>query len=168
MGHIFAGEDPRSLARLLARVGELDRNTNRPVAVEALILDDRDRLLLGRRGPACRDGVGLLEGVGGRCEGEDLRAELARELREEIGGCTVKIRAFLEVKSDTPVLPDGRSGKSWIIASYLCRIAEGTPVPREPEKCLGFEWVGLDVRPPDLSSSARQAWDLLHDLFGPL
>jgi hypothetical protein len=167
MTHLFAGDDPRTLTGLRARLAELGLSCPANVAVEGLIVDDSVRLLLGRRGPGCRDGIGLLEGMGGRVEGEDLRVELARELAEEIDGAAVEISSFLEAKTDWPLRPGGGT-QTWVIVSYVCSLRDGCPVPREPEKCSGFEWFDLaDSRPPDLSSSAVQAWSTFYDAYAP-
>jgi 8-oxo-dGTP pyrophosphatase MutT (NUDIX family) len=125
------------------------------VAVEALILDAQERLLLLERGPDARDEKGKLEGVGGRVEGPDLRAELFREIAEEIGSDLVLgSLTFLELKSD--VIAD--SGKRWVVASFLCEFISGEPVVQEPGKINCIHWVELQyVSDSSLSSSCRQS-----------
>lgn len=56
------------------------------LAVEAVILDDRNRCLLVRRSTANRNFVGCWEWPGGKlAPGEDFTVGLAREVREECG-----------------------------------------------------------------------------------
>jgi mutator protein MutT len=56
------------------------------VGVGAIIVDDRGRLFLARRGPQAKNERGLWEFPGGSVEfGEKLAQALQREMREEYG-----------------------------------------------------------------------------------
>lgn len=125
------------------------------VAVEALILNRDGKLLILERGARARDENGKLEGVGGQVENDDLRAEVAREVQEEIGSEVQlgKIE-FLELKSD--VIAD--SGKRWVIASYICEYVSGKPQIMEPGKIDAIHWLEpLGIPEERLTSSCRQS-----------
>jgi ADP-ribose pyrophosphatase YjhB (NUDIX family) len=131
------------------------------VAVEALIFDAEPRLHLMWRGERCQDGVGKLEGVGGRVENEDLRSELRRELAEEVGTeVNIEILRFFEVRYDEALTssPAGDRKKVWLIVSYLCYLRSGILSVCEPDANAGFSRVNVfDVNKDDLTSSAAGA-----------
>lgn len=130
------------------------------VAVDAIVLDGSGYWLLHRRGDGCRDEVGRLEGLGGGLEsGEDPRAALAREIREEAGeDIDVEIDRFIAGR--VIHARDGGDGeRPWIVISYLCRLRSGEPVVTEPDKNAGFVRIRpVDVDTCELSASAHAAW----------
>jgi hypothetical protein len=120
--------------------------------------------MLMRRGASAGDEVGKLEGIGGRADESDvLREELLREVREEIGDeVEIEVVDFLELKSDRVLkaMADGSPiWKTWIIASYICKLVAGRPDIREPDKNEGFEYFSdlQLVDPRRLSSSCQQS-----------
>jgi ADP-ribose pyrophosphatase YjhB (NUDIX family) len=54
------------------------------------------------------------------------------------------------------ILPDEK--QHWVSPSYICRILEGAPTIREPEKCSAIGWFALDDIPDNLTLVTR------HDL----
>ena len=119
------------------------------IAVEGLIFDADDKLVLLLRGPATRDEHYKLEGIGGRFEKEDksLIACLQREIKEEIGMPThvgaecadaqVDISRLLEVRQVS--FRDSRDKLvDWIVVSMLCRMRSGLAYNREAPKHLGI------------------------------
>src|SRR2546430_2020378 len=117
--------EPRSLSELRNLLSEVpDAPLEYSVAVEALVFDAEGRWVLLERGAGAQDEHGKLEGIGGRVEdGSDLRAELRREITEELGDTAgVEIVRFLEVKSDAVLVHrDGVSlTNHWVVVSYVC------------------------------------------------
>lgn len=156
MAHL-SKKEPASLTDLAAQVKTSCGwpHDSFSVAVEALILDKDQKLLLLERGPLARDENGKLEGVGGRAEAEDLRSELLREAHEEIGA-DVRLGniRFLELKND--VIAD--SGKRWVIASYVCELETGEPSICEPRKVDAIHWINYQKVGQDrLTSSCVQS-----------
>jgi ADP-ribose pyrophosphatase YjhB (NUDIX family) len=166
MAHLFADE-VNTVTELRDRLVQSGFNETCSIAVESLIFDADNRLLLLRRGASARDEVGKLEGIGGRAdESTTLREELFREIAEEIGSdLKIEVLEFLEVKSDRAlkVLPDGtEQWGTWVIASYICRLVSGEPRIQEPDKNEGLERIAnFAVDPSRLSSSCRQSLQAL-------
>ncbi len=105
---------------------------------------EHSRLLAARR-TAPADLAGGWELPGGTVDPGESEAEaLVRECREELG-CTVEV---LEPLRGAVSLGDGR-----VLHAYLCRLAEGEPVPREhdavrwlaPEELDEVAWLPAEV-----------------------
>ncbi|MBC6937616.1 MAG: NUDIX domain-containing protein [Chloroflexi bacterium] len=126
------------------------------VGVGAIIRDDQGRVFLAKRGPQAKNERGLWEFPGGAVEfGETLRDALAREIREEYG-IVIRVEDLLTVTDH--ILPDER--QHWVSPSFICRILEGTPTIREPEKCSAIGWFALDDMPDDLTMVTRHDLEL--------
>ncbi len=124
------------------------------VGVGAIIVDAAGQLFLAQRGPKAQNERGLWEFPGGAVEfGERLREALVREIREEYG-ITIEPGEMLTVTDH--ILPN--EGQHWVSPSYICRIIDGIPTIREPEKCSAIGWFALDEIPDDLTQVTR------HDL----
>lgn len=122
------------------------------VGVGAIIVDDRGRLFLARRGPKATNERGLWEFPGGSVElGERLPDALKREIREEYG-IEIDVGELLDVADH--ILPD--EGQHWVSPTFICRIAAGEPVIREPEKCSDIGWFSPGEVPPDLTVISRE------------
>jgi ADP-ribose pyrophosphatase YjhB (NUDIX family) len=162
--------EPATLAQLREMLGaSRGAPSNFSVAVEALVFDRHGRWVLLERGADAQDEHGKLEGIGGRVDADgSLRAELLREIREEVGeNAQIEIARFVEVKSDAVVVE--RNGEittnNWIIVSYLCRWTGGDLELMEPAKNSGFVFIeSLHVDPERLSSSGRQSLKSLQSL----
>ncbi|GIL13115.1 MAG: DNA mismatch repair protein MutT [Chloroflexota bacterium] len=126
------------------------------VGVGAIIRDDQGRVFLAKRGPQAKNERGLWEFPGGAVEfGETLRNALAREIYEEYG-IIIRVEDLLTVTDH--ILPDER--QHWVSPSFICRILEGTPTIREPEKCSAIGWFALDAMPDDLTLVTRHDLEL--------
>jgi 8-oxo-dGTP diphosphatase len=121
------------------------------VGVGALIVDDLGQVFLARRGPQAKNERGLWEFPGGSVEfGEPLADALRREMREEFD-MEIEVGELLDVFDH--ILP--QEGQHWVSPTYLCKIASGTPVIQEPEKCTEIGWFRPDHVPADLTSISR-------------
>jgi 8-oxo-dGTP pyrophosphatase MutT (NUDIX family) len=155
--------DTRELQGMLRRLPDIPEDLG--IAVDALVVDSGLRWLLQRRGTACRDEIGMLEGPGGAVDGgETFREALSREIHEEAGDeIEVEIVRFLEGRL---VAPDGLASDSrlWLVMSYLCFLRRGKPQVTEPTKNAGFVFLPPDaVNPSELSRSARASWTWLRN-----
>src|SRR3972149_1501849 len=101
------------------------------VGVGAIIVDDKGRLFLSRRGPLAKNERGLWEFPGGSVEfGEKLTDALKREMLEEYG-IEIEVRHLLDVADH--ILPD--EGQHWVSPTYVCAITSGGRQILEPGKC---------------------------------
>jgi 8-oxo-dGTP diphosphatase len=122
------------------------------VGVGALLVDGEGRLFLSRRGPLAKNERGLWEFPGGSVEfGERLAEALAREMREEYG-IEITVGGLLDVVDH--ILPD--EGQHWVSLTFICTIASGEPVIREPGKCTEISWFKPDEMPDDLTVITRE------------
>ena len=121
------------------------------VGVGAVIVDERGRLFLARRGPQAKNERGLWEFPGGGVEfGETLADALRREMHEEYG-IQIAVGELLDVADH--ILPD--EGQHWISPSYICTIISGEPKIQEASKCSEIGWFALEDVPKDLSQITR-------------
>ena len=121
------------------------------VGVGAVIVDDKDRLFVARRGPLAKNERGLWEFPGGAVEfGERLVDALRREIHEEYG-IEIAVGELLDVADH--ILP--AEGQHWVSPSYLCRVVSGTPSIREPGKCSAIAWFTPEEIPDDLTEVTR-------------
>lgn len=112
------------------------------IGVGVFVLN-KNRILLGRRGPASKSGAGLFALPGGMAdEGENIEETATREVYEETG---LKIT----VDQNLSTMHGGILGVSypsynhltfWIQSQYL----GGEPEAREPEKCARWDWYSLE------------------------
>jgi len=125
------------------------------VGVGAIIVDERGRLFLARRGPNAKNERGLWEFPGGSVElGERLAGALRREIREEYG-VEIEVGELLDVVDH--ILPD--EGQHWVSPTFICRITSGEPVIREPEKCSDIGWFSPGQVPRELTVISRENFD---------
>ncbi len=117
------------------------------VGVGAILIDERGRLFLARRGPLAKNERGLWEFPGGSVEfGERLAEALQREMDEEYG-IRIEVGELLDVADH--ILPEEK--QHWVSPTFLCRITAGQPVIREPGKCSEIGWFALNEIPADLT-----------------
>ena len=122
------------------------------VGVGAIIVDERGRLFLARRGRKAKNERGLWEFPGGSVEmGERLVDALKREIREEYG-VEIEVGELLDVVDH--ILPT--EDQHWVSPTFICRLASGEPTIREPEKCAEIGWFAPDQVPPDLTVISRE------------
>ncbi|MGW1023258.1 methyltransferase domain-containing protein [Streptomyces sp. NPDC002577] len=117
-----------------------------------LILRRGDEVLLARRaGTGYADG--LLNGPSGHVEdGEDVRAAMIREAREEIGldlaPDDLRVALVMQHRG-----PGGQPRIGWFFEAQYG--AGGEPVNREPDKCSGIGWHPLSALPDDMVAYCR-------------
>lgn len=139
------------------------------VGVGAVIVDERGRLFLARRGPKTKNERGLWEFPGGSVEmGETLAEALRREMREEYG-VEIEVGKLLDVVDH--ILPD--EGQHWVSPAFVCALSSGEPTIREAAKCTAIAWFAPDEMPDDLTrvtqanfSHYREQY-LAHEPAGP-
>jgi len=125
------------------------------VGVGAIIVDERGRLFLARRGPKATNERGLWEFPGGSVElGERLADALRREIREEYG-VEIAVGELLDVVDH--ILPD--EGQHWVSPTFICRLVSGEPVIREPGKCSDIGWFAPGQVPTALTAISRENFE---------
>ena len=105
-----------------------------------LVLDERGRLLLGRR--AIEPRLGLWDIPGGFCGPDETPEACAvRELLEETG-CRIELTGFLAHLMDTY----GDDGDHTLNAVFTAQIVDGTPIAADDVAEL--RWFDLEGLPP--------------------
>ena len=109
------------------------------VGVGALIFDKKGKFFMTLRGPKAKNERGKWEIPGGAVEfGETFETALQREIFEEYG-IKVKVQELLHVCAH--IIPDEQ--QHWVSPTYICKIIEGEPHIKEPEKCSDMGWFSI-------------------------
>ncbi len=142
---------PEFVSRLRARVGnELLWLSG----VSAVVLDERGRVLLGRRADNGRWAVisGILE------PGEQPAVAIAREVLEETG-VTVEVVGLASVATDDHVIvyPNGERAQ-YLDLTFLCRATGGEAHVADDES-TEVGWFAPDALPEPLTGTSRQRVD---------
>jgi mutator protein MutT len=117
------------------------------VGVGAIIIDDKGRLFMARRGPQAGNERGLWEFPGGSVKyGERMADAIRREIREEYG-VDIEVGELVDVADH--ILPE--ENQHWVSPTFLARVTAGDPVIQEPGKCSEIGWFHLDEIPADLT-----------------
>lgn len=123
------------------------------VAVYAILVNDKNEVLLGRRfNTGFRDGyynvpAGHLE------DGETLREAVARELMEEVG-----IKASVDELSLIELSHNKASDdRVYLDVFFAVKKWEGEPGIQEPEKCDHLAWFPMDALPEKVVPYQRAA-----------
>ncbi len=125
------------------------------VGVIAVIVDEKGRVLMQKRGRQARDGFGEWKLPSGEVEyGEKVESALKREMKEELG-IDISIVKFLF--NAEVCLP--QEGEHWLTPVYLCKIKKGKPKILEPGKCEEIGWFEIDNLPTNICSSAAKIID---------
>jgi len=124
------------------------------VGCGAIIVNDKDEVLLVKRSQNSRTEPGQWSRPGGQVEfGEHGATATEREVEEETG-IKVKVVRPLEF---TEVIDGDNGGKHWVALGYLARHVSGEPVNREPDKHEDIRWFPLEGLPENLTSYTRNA-----------
>ncbi len=128
------------------------------VGVGGIIFDAGGRIFLARRGREARNDSGKWEFPGGAVEfGEALEHALAREVMEEYG-IAIEVQSLLDVVNH--LIP--AEGQHWVSPTFICRVADGTPVIREPHKCAEIGWFEIDRIPEqELTIASKKSLESL-------
>ncbi len=128
------------------------------VGVGGIIFNAEGRVFLAKRGREARNESGKWEFPGGAVEfGETLEHALAREVLEEYG-ITIEVGALLDVVNH--IIP--AEGQHWVSPSFICRIADGSPVIKEPHKCCEIGWFDINRIPEqELTIASKKSFENL-------
>ncbi|MPV37379.1 NUDIX hydrolase [Georgenia subflava] len=118
--------------------------------VTAVVLDDDDRLLLGRRADN-----GLWALVSGILEpGEEPAVGLRREIAEETG-VDAEVLALTAVSSGHRVTYPNGDVSQYLDLTFLCRYVDGTAGVGDDES-TDVAWFALDALPADMAPTSRE------------
>jgi len=122
----------------------------------ALIINDKNQVLLIKRGPRAKSERGVWSRPGGGIEqGENPEEAVKREIKEELG---IEID-ILEPLDFIDHLSD--DGQRWLALGYLARIRKGEPKIMEPGKIEEIRWFSLNEIPENLAIYTRQGIEKL-------
>ncbi|MEU2437423.1 NUDIX domain-containing protein [Streptomyces rubradiris] len=124
------------------------------IGVHLHLEDDEGRVLLGLRHPDSAYAGNLWHYLAGRCEQESAVTCLIREAWEEAG--LVIDPADVELLHVVHVV-DTLGGQPLMQMVFRARRWEGTPVLREPDKCLAWRWWHVTDLPAQLVPYTRAA-----------
>lgn len=124
------------------------------IGVGGVVLRDRTRVLLVRRGHAPAKGSWSLPGGKVRL-GESLRAAVQRELLEETA-LHVRVDRLIDV---VEIL---REGFHYVVVDFVCMLCSTDEVPRAADDADDVRWVAIDElhalgTTPELERIVRQA-----------
>ena len=107
------------------------------IGVDNIIIDDKGRILLGKRSENTRNHAGKWNLISGWMEwGETVEEALKREAREEIG-VEIEVVRFLGRFYDSP----GRHPtKTSVCLPHISRIVSGTPHVNQKEEVSDVKW----------------------------
>jgi len=123
------------------------------VGVGAVIVNDKNKILLSKRGKDAKNEKGKWEYPGGSVEfGDTLRDTIKREIKEELG---VEIELFEQLPSIDHFIPE--ENQHWITNAFIARIVKGVPQILEPDKCEEISWFSLEEikKKQDLSIATK-------------
>lgn len=129
-------------------------HTRASIGVGVFVLNDKEQILIGKRGPACKTGAGLYALPGGKLDHPESFASCCiRECKDEtdidvkvvkLDDAPFKIHGLLAVTDhfDIAQQVDGKL-EDHLSFWMLCRHMSGTAKVMEPTKCLGWEWINV-------------------------
>jgi len=118
------------------------------VSVGAMIINDKDEVLLCKRSQRASNERGCWEIPGGAVEfNETLENAIHREIKEEL---SVDIELLEQFPAANHIIPTDK--QHWVPTTFLAKLKKGnTPKIMEPEKCDEIRWFPLDYLPTPLS-----------------
>lgn len=121
------------------------------VGVGAMIFNDKNELLLCKRGWAAKNERGCWECPGGSIEfGETMAQAIMREVQEELG---IDIQLQHQLHAVDHLIPS--EGQHWVTTPFIATISRGKPTIKEPQKCDEIAWFTLDGLPKPLSIATQ-------------
>jgi 8-oxo-dGTP pyrophosphatase MutT (NUDIX family) len=137
---------PPFIAALRARIGH---DLLWLPGVTGVVLDDDDRLLMGRRADN-----GLWALISGILEpGEEPAQGLVREIAEETG-VRAEVLALTSVSSGDRVTYPNGDVSQYLDLTFLCRHVDGEAFVADDES-TEVGWFGLDALPDRMTTSSR-------------
>lgn len=143
--------------------------TTRQTLGVSVFVKRSDKILIGRRGPACKRGAGCFALPGGVLQHPESFLDcVRREVREETGlGSIMPMWGISDVPFSIPGLLSvtdhfdiaqilsGKLGDH--MTFWILVISFGNEAPRvtEPDKCLGWEWIRPDALAKKLGDAAN-------------
>ena len=122
------------------------------VGCGALIVNDKNEVLLVKRGIKSKNEAGVWSKPGGAVEfGEQVENAVKREIKEELD-IEIELTKFLGftnhiIKSEN---------QHWVTFNYLARIIKGELKIMEPEKIAEVKWFSLNNLPANLSQTTSE------------
>ncbi|MBU0660963.1 NUDIX domain-containing protein [Patescibacteria group bacterium] len=117
------------------------------VGCGALIINDKEEVLLLKRGKSSKNEIGVWSKVGGAVEfGDTVEETLIKEAKEEID-CDIEIIQFINYTNHIIK----KEGQHWVSFNFVAKIIHGTPKIMEPTKCSEMAWFPLDALPENSS-----------------
>lgn len=119
------------------------------VGCGAVILNDKNQILLMKRGKECRNKAGFWTIPGGRVElFETFQDAIKREVLEEIG---VEVQVIKLISLTDDIIKE--EDQHWVSPQYLCKITNGEIKNMEPHKCDELKWFDLNDLPDKLTNT---------------
>jgi 8-oxo-dGTP diphosphatase len=117
------------------------------VGCGALIINDKNEVLLLKRGKKSKNEVGVWSKVGGTVEfGDTIEDTVVKEAKEEID-CDIEIIQL--INHINHIIPEEK--QHWVSFNFLAKIVSGVPKIMEPEKCEEIKWFHIDNLPENSS-----------------
>ena len=126
---------------------------NSKIGVGVFVLNEKNELLLMRRGKKARTEQGSWALPGGKVDpGETAEETAVREIKEEVN---LEIKIENELTTYDCTLPN--ENIRWVTKIFLTKVISGTPQIMEPEKCDGLDWFALDSLPSPIAKMTKPA-----------
>lgn len=120
--------------------------------------DSKNQVLVGKRGPKCKN-PGQWGFIGGNVDpGEDANKAASREVYEELG-VHVSVNDFTEIRVKTVISPKGKSK----FVTWLRAKLPTNEVPSTSEEVVEIKWLDLDDLDKltgDLHYSVKELFEL--------
>jgi len=116
------------------------------VGCGGLAINEKDEVLLLKRGKNSKNEVGMWSKFGGQVEfGQTVEETLKKEAMEEIG-CEIEILELINYVNH--IIPEEK--QHWVSFNFLVKII-GEPKNMEPHKCDEMGWFHIDNLPKNTS-----------------
>ncbi len=123
------------------------------VGCGALIVNDKDEVLLLKRADSSRDECGYWSQPGGAVDyGETVEESIIREVQEEVG-VKIKLIKYLCYTDQNDV----KDAEHWVAISYLAEITSGQVKNMEPHKHSEVKWFRVHKLPRKLSKATHDS-----------
>lgn len=111
-----------------------------------MILNDKNEILLMKRGAKAKNEAGWWSKPGGSVEYGEKASEMAiREIKEEVN-LDIKITGLLP-HTDHVIK---REGQHWLAINFIGKIVGGELKNMEPHKCDEIKWFNLEYLPENI------------------